>query len=144
VNDNRLKAFEVDITQSYAVFTYDLNAAFFELFENSLLEEGKLTATVKVYNQYSPIRLLFNIIGTVALVCDRSLAAFEYPVCIKKEVNFKLGWEDRELAEESYMIKRDSTIINVAQHLYDFVSLAIPMKKLHPRFFMENKDLPST
>ncbi len=129
-----LQTFEVDIIQSHGVLTYDLGATFFGLFENSLLERGTLTATVEVNRKLSNIQLLFSILGTVALVCDRSLEAFDYPIHIEKEVNFKLGHENKELAAELYMLERQTSTINIAQHIYDFVSLEVPMKKLHPRF----------
>jgi len=129
------KAFEVNIAQPCGVLTYDLGAAFFKCFENSLLEKGKLTATVRVDKTYSYIRLFFAIVGTITLACDRSLEEFDYPVNVEKAVTFRLGRENKELTEDLYMIEQNIATINIAQHLYDFVSLAVPMKKLHPRFF---------
>jgi hypothetical protein len=32
------------------------------------------------------------------------------------------------------MLEQRTTSINIAQHIYDFVSLEVPMKKLHPCF----------
>ncbi len=129
-----LKAFEVDITQPCTMLTYDLGETFFGLFEESLLEQGKLTAAVKVARKNSNIELLFSIVGIVVLVCDRSLATFDYPVHIEKKVTFRLGHEYKELAADLYMIERETVTINIAQHIYDFVNLEVPMKKLHPRF----------
>jgi uncharacterized protein len=128
-----LQTFEVDIIQPRGVLTYELGATFFGLFENSLLEKGTLTTTVRVNRKPSNIQLLFSILGTVALVCDRSLEVFDYPIHIEKEVNFKLGHKNQELAAELYMLERQTSTINIAQHVYDFVSLEVPMKKLHPR-----------
>jgi uncharacterized metal-binding protein YceD (DUF177 family) len=34
----------------------------------------------------------------------------------------------------------ETQYINVAQHLYDYIGLAIPMKKLHPRFVEEDQE----
>jgi uncharacterized metal-binding protein YceD (DUF177 family) len=129
-----LQAFEVDITQSHALLTYDLGEAFFGLFENSLLEKGNLTTTVKVKSKPGNVQLLFIIVGAAELVCDRSLEVFNDPIHIEKEVNFKLGHENKELAAELYLLEYRTTTINIAQHIYDFVSLEVPMKKLHPRF----------
>jgi len=129
-----LHAFEVGIIQPHSMLTYELGTTFFGLFEHSLLEKGKLTATVSVDSKRSNIQLLFSIIGAVELRCDRSLETFAYPVHIKKEVNFTLGHENKELATELYMLEHKTATINIAQHLYDFVSLEVPMKKLHPRF----------
>jgi uncharacterized metal-binding protein YceD (DUF177 family) len=62
------------------------------------------------------------------------LETFFYPVNIEKEVSFRLGHENKELTTELYMLEHKTAIINIAQHIYDFVSLEVPMKKLHPRF----------
>jgi uncharacterized protein len=129
-----LEEFEVNITQHCTVVTYDLGEAFFKLFEGGFLENGKLTVTAKAVRGHDNIQLLINIVGGIVLVCDRSLEVFEYPVYIEKKVTFILGQEDRELAEDLYTIERKSKTINIAQHVYDFVSLGVPMKKLHPRF----------
>ncbi len=130
-----LKAFEVDIIHPPGVLTYDLGATFFGLFENSLLEKGELTVMVKIDKKGSNIQLLFSITGAVELICDRSLEIFAYPVNIEKEMSFRLGHENKELTTELYMLEHKTATINIAQHIYDFVSLEIPMKKLHPRFF---------
>jgi len=130
-----LKAFEVDIIQPHGVLIYNLGATFFELFENSLLEKGELTVTVKVDRKRSNIQLLFSITGAVELICDRSLETFAYPVNIEKEMSFRLGHENKELITELYTLEHKTATINIAQHIYDFVSLEVPMKKLHPRFF---------
>lgn len=129
---NNLQAFAVNISQPQQVFTYELGATFFALFENSLLKKGKLMATIKVNKQPSKLQFLFSIKGVVELICDRSLEAFDYPVQLEKKVDFKLGHEYKELEENLYMIEQHATTVNIAQHLYDFVSLAIPMKKVAP------------
>lgn len=128
-----LKTFEVDIVQARAAAVYRLDGTFFRLFENSPLTEARLSAVVKVVRDCGCVRLLFSILGTVVLVCDRSLEAFDCPVHVEKEVTFKLGDENRELGEDLYTIERHATTINIAQHLYDFVCLSIPMKKVHPQ-----------
>jgi uncharacterized protein len=129
-----LKEFEVNIAQHCIVVTYDLGEAFFKLFEGEGLEKGQLTVTAKAARKHDNIQLLLNIVGAVVLVCDRSLEAFDYPIYIEKTVTFVLGQEDGELAADLYTIERKSETINIAQHIYDFVSLGVPMKKLHPRF----------
>ena len=120
-----------------AVLTYALDDTFFALFEESLLEKGQLKATLKTHRTPSNVQLLFSIAGEVELVCDRSLATFNYPIDIEREVNLKLGHENTEIDVNLYMIKQHTATLNVAQHLYDFISLAVPMKKLHPKFSSE-------
>ncbi len=114
--------------------TYQLDKGFFQLFENSLLEEGELVVQVKLDKSSRHIQLLFEIQGEVSLICDRSLEQFSYPISIERMVYFKLGHENKELDLDVYMIEESSSMIHLAQHMYDFVTLAVPMKKIHPRF----------
>lgn len=138
-----LAAFDIDIAQSSEELVYELGADFWPLFENNLVEKGHLTATVSINKLPRNIQLLFNIQGEVSLVCDRSLEAFDYPIQVDKKVDFKLGYENKELGVDSYIITEHTCTLNIAQHLYDFVSLAIPMKKIHPRFEDVNDTLSS-
>ena len=38
------------------------------------------------------------------------------------------------------MIPYGADTINIAQHIYDFIGISLPMKKLHPRFRNEDID----
>jgi uncharacterized protein len=117
--------------------SYQLGKGFFQLFESSLVENGQLVVNVKLDKSSRHIQLLFEIEGELELICDRSLEQFSYPILIERTVYFKLGHESKELDLDLYMIEETSSTINLAQHIYDFVTLAVPMKKLHPRFRTE-------
>ncbi|MEM7055544.1 MAG: DUF177 domain-containing protein [Bacteroidota bacterium] len=136
----QLKELAIDIPRQGSASSetiYRLDGAFFQLFETSLLEKGQLDVRIQLNKNSSRIQLLFEIKGEVELVCDRTLEQFNYPVCIEQVVHFRLGDENKELDVDCYMIEQKATAINVAQHIYDFVTLAVPMKKLHPRFVTE-------
>jgi len=120
--------------------TYQLDDTFFELFEGSLLETGKLNVDIKLDKTPRHIQLFFSIQGEVELSCDRTLELFNYPINIERVVHFKIGDENKELDIDLYMIERQGSSIQVAQHIYDFVTLAIPMKRLHPRFTDEEAE----
>ena len=134
-----LEVFDVDIARPSGVRVYELGESFWRLFEHSFVEKGQLTATVSTHKLPSSIQLLFNIQGEVVLVCDRSLEVFDYPIHVEKKVDFKWGHENKELEEDVYMIDQHADTINIAQHLYDFICLAIPMKKIHPQHSVMNE-----
>ena len=119
--------------------TYQLDDRFFKLFEGSLLEKGRLDVRVKLDKTPRHIQLFFAIQGQVELSCDRTLVLFDYPIHIEQVVHFKIGDENKELDVDLYMIDRQASTIELAQHIYDFVNLAIPMKRLHPRFSIEEE-----
>jgi uncharacterized metal-binding protein YceD (DUF177 family) len=70
----------------------------------------------------------------VNLTCDRSLETFDYPLDITETLLVKYGAQEMELDDNVLQIPHDTQALNLAQHLFDYIGLAIPMKKLHPRF----------
>jgi uncharacterized protein len=116
------------------VFDFPVNDSFWGNFENAEISHGDISCKAVLNKTSSFIRVSMLISGTVDLVCDRSLDPFLYPIDIKGEVIFKFGEEDAEIDDEIFIISRNRQEINLAQSIYDLVSTAIPMKKLHPRF----------
>jgi uncharacterized metal-binding protein YceD (DUF177 family) len=98
------------------------------------LEKGNLTAWVKVDKGANLIELTFHIVGKVELVCDRSLETFEHPLDFTEKMIYKFGSEVKEIDESVMMITRDTPSINVAQLIYEFILLALPLKKIHPDY----------
>ena len=114
---------------------FPIGDAFFQQVEgNELLEKGNLTAWVKVDKGANLIELTFHIVGKVELVCDRSLETFEHPLDFTEKMIYKFGSEVKEIDESVMMITRDTPSINVAQLIYEFILLALPLKKIHPDY----------
>jgi DUF177 domain-containing protein len=74
------------------------------------------------------------------LVCDRSLDKFMYPLDEIKEVRVKYGDHWEELSEELLLIPTNTQKIDIGQFVYEFITLAVPMKKLHSRFHDDDED----
>ncbi len=114
---------------------FPIGDAFFQQVEGKeLLEKGTLTAWVKVDKGANLIELTFHIVGKVTLVCDRSLETFEHPLDFTEKMIYKFGSEVKEIDESVMMITRDTPSINVAQLIYEFILLALPLKKIHPDY----------
>ena len=47
---------------------------------------------------------------------------------------FKYGDKDEEITDEIMIIHRDTATLELGQYIYEFIALAIPLKKLHPKF----------
>lgn len=80
------------------------------------------------------IRLDFHITGHVEQTCDRSLDDYEEPVDTRQTMLLKFGDHNEELSDEIELIERNTTTVNVARYIFEFISLSLPMKRLHPRF----------
>jgi uncharacterized metal-binding protein YceD (DUF177 family) len=138
-----LKNFNIDIyrlSNATHEYFFDVDDSFFEFFESGLLKKGKVLAKVILRKTDSLIEANFEIEGTVELECDRSLDLFDYPFAIKERVMFKYGEEEMELNDEIIIITKLTQKINVAQHIYDFINMAIPMKKVSPKYLDEDDD----
>nr|WP_255594512.1 DUF177 domain-containing protein [Pontibacter sp. HSC-14F20] len=114
-----------------------MDDSFFALFEQEIILGGKLLAKVELDKTESLLTLHFDIKGHVRLTCDRSLEEFDQPVDIEETLLIKYGEENAELDEDLWQITPETQTLNVAQHLYDYIGLSLPMKKLHPRFVEE-------
>lgn len=120
-------------------YQYNLDEGFFGHFENSPLSRANLSAEVTLDKQESLITAFFAINGTVELECDRSLEKFDYPLSVQERVIYQYGEEEQELGDDIVIITNSTQSINVAQYIYEFVNLAIPMRKLHPKY-QEDED----
>ncbi len=132
-----LREFDIEIfklSNKKHNYSFELNDAFFSNFEDSLVNNGKLTVDVIVDKSDVLIVADFSIKGNITLICDRSLEEFEYPIETVNKIIFKYGEEYAELTDEIISIPQGTQRLNFAQYIYEFIGLTIPMKKLHPKF----------
>ena len=121
-------------------YEIEIDEKLFEAFENEIVSSGKLTANILLSKSEAMIEMDFQIEGIVELECDRSLDLFDYPLNFEKKMIFKLGEEEQELSDEVLVISRDTQTINVASLIFEFITIEVPMKKLHPRFLETETD----
>ncbi|MEN8248150.1 MAG: DUF177 domain-containing protein [Bacteroidota bacterium] len=135
--------FDIDIYRlenGNHTFEFDFDSAFFRLFEDSVLESGAGTIIVELNKSPNLLSLAFSIKGEIELICDRSLDPFMYPVNETKEVRVKYGDHWEELSDDLLLVPANTQKIDVGQFVYEFLSLAMPMKKLHPRYHDEEDE----
>ena len=132
VNEFRVNI--ISLSKKAHEFKYILGKTFFEEFGKDLLEEGQFEATVVLDKHETFIEASFTIHGQARLVCDRSLEPFDYPLQSKHKLLFKFGEEETEVTDEIVIIPQDKQSLNMGQYLYEFIGLALPMKRIHPKF----------
>lgn len=118
-------------------FTFLLDDAFVQAYGKGYLPNGQFQAVALLDKHETFIEANFKISGEAHLICDRSLEPFNFPIDIEKKILFKYGEEEQELTDEITIISRERATLDVGQLMYEFISLAIPIKKLHPRFKKE-------
>jgi uncharacterized metal-binding protein YceD (DUF177 family) len=140
---NRLNAYNIDIFNlSNAAHNYDfeVSSSFFEAFEDSEVADGQVDIIVNLNKSETMIQFNIQMKGSVKLTCDRSLEVYDHPLDTDNNIIFKYGDEWEELSDEIVTIPRGEQRINLAQYIYEFIGLAIPMKRLHPRLEHDEVD----
>ncbi|MBC7486542.1 MAG: DUF177 domain-containing protein [Cytophagaceae bacterium] len=138
-----LKLFDIDIhnlsLKEYD-YQFDIDDSFFASFEDSIVYKGSLVVKVNMSLHPGVIEMDFDIQGTVVITCDRSLEEYDQAINSNERLMFKFGDENTEISEDIISITRDTHRINVAQYIYEFITIAIPFVKRHPRFQEEAND----
>ena len=114
--------------------------AFFEAFEYSIVEKGALRIELDLLRTEGLLDLHFRIYGTIELVCDRSLELFDHPLDLREEMVLKFGDKAGEVDDELEMIPWDLDLLNIAGYLYEMITVAVPLKRLHPRYQDQQDD----
>lgn len=115
-------------------FQYDINNKFFESFENAVVQKGKAHIDLDFNRQENILILNFEITGAIDVECDRCLGRFDFPVHEKHELIIKLVADVANAEEDAEIISISDQehTVNVAQHIYDYMSLDLPYRKVHP------------
>lgn len=140
---NVLEKFNIDIYKlqnGVHQYQFDIDSSLFEAFENSIVDKGTGSVQVELEKTETFIKLHFDINVSVQLECDRSLDLFDYPIHSENSLILKYGDHEEEINDEIVIIPHEKQRINLAQYIYEFIGLSIPMKKLHPRYADENED----
>jgi len=112
-------------------FEFDLNDAFFSEFKEGEIGKGQLKALVTLNKQNHLLEFKISIKGSVQVVCDRCLEAFELPTTFKGELFAKIGSADAENDDEIIFLSEEDYEVNLAQYLYESVCLSLPLKRYH-------------
>ncbi|RSK34610.1 YceD family protein [Hymenobacter metallilatus] len=123
-------------------FAFDLDRSFFEQFDQELIPDGRVHAEVTLTKTDRLITVDFDLHGTVRQICDRSLDEYDQEIEAQEQLLVRFGDHNQELDDNVLQITPDTQTLPLAQHLFDYIGLALPMKKLHPRFQNEPDENP--
>lgn len=111
-------------------FSYELTEKFFANFENALIQKCEIQVNIILDNRQEPLLLEIDIDGIVWSDCDKCTAPIPIVIHSTFEINVKYT-NDKTLKHtdetDIMYIARDEQYIDIAQYLYDFVHLSIPV-----------------
>ena len=114
------------------VYDYALDNSFFKTFENEELKDGNVDFEVHLERKERMLLFTFSFHGTVKTTCDRCLGEMEIPV--EGEDTLCVKFSDTETSDdENVAILPESAFqIDLAQWMYEYVAVRLPMQHVHP------------
>lgn len=113
-------------------FEYHLDKQFFTNMESPDVRDADVNVGLVVTYKNDVYDLAFTIKGTVVVPCDRCLDDLPLDIDTTYGIKVKYGDDYREDSDDLMEIPESDNYLNVAYMIYDTVSLAIPIKHVHP------------
>jgi len=120
------------LSQGKHIFDYEVDQKFFAEFEGGIVDEGKVSVRLTLEKQSSLMVFWFEVQGTVQVQCDRCLEMYNQPIKSKDRIFVKFGEKEFVEGDDVIWVSTNDYQLNVAQLIYEFIGLAIPIKKIHP------------
>lgn len=112
-------------------FEFEVQDAFFQHFEPEMVDVGQVKVEVDLEKRSSFLKLYFRIGGWVELTCDRCLEKYKQKIKGKYELFVKFGDQEYEDDEIIWILPEEHRI-NLAQLMFEYIVLSIPMRHVHP------------
>ena len=122
----------VGLKEGIHEFTFEIDGKFFESFEYSEINDGRVNAYITLDRKERMLIFDFVLNGHVVIPCDRCLEDLDYPVKVDERLIVKFGQEFREETEEILIIPEKESHIDISSYIYEYVMLSLPLKKVHP------------
>jgi uncharacterized protein len=107
-------------------FTFAIDDDFFKKFSSTTIDKGQFTVEVLLDKRMSVCDLSIKFDGHVTAPCDRCLAIIS--LAIEGEESIVVKYASLEKEEEDVLyITPDTPDLNVANYIYEFISLALPL-----------------
>ena len=109
-------------------FEYQTGDKFFEELEYAVIERGNVNVTVDMEKSNTIMTLQFSFSGEVEVICDRCAGNYPYPVEGSHRLIIQFGEEGDGDDDELIFLPRSEHQFNVAQHIYEYIALALPLR----------------
>lgn len=133
----------VGLSAETYTFTYNIGSAFLKNFEYAPLDDCDLEVQLQFTKKNTLFILDFDLSGTIKVECDRCLAFGNLPVKKQYQVFVKVVGAIPEKSDyelDVIFIAAADTHLNVAQLIYEFLVLSIPVK-LVPCITLKDKSI---
>lgn len=131
---NSLKIFDIaykGLALGQHIFHYSVEKDFFSSFENTDILDAKVDIDLVLNRKETLMQLAFNCKGSLQVECDRCLDPLALPVEFSEHLIVKLEENQGPEDEGIVFLPEGETKINVAEYIYEFIVLSLPLRRVH-------------
>ena len=123
-------------------YDFNINDSFFKKYENPLLKKALVKVEVLFIKSAHSLQFTFTFKGTINVECGRCLEMFDMPVDAAKHLLVRQVSDETEemIDDEVLSISDKEQVLDLAPHIYDYLSLLIPINPIHSE---DEKCVPS-
>ena len=112
-------------------YSFKLGKEFFERFENDEIRDGKVEIEAVLEKTERVMVMNFTLRGEVTTLCDRCLGEMRVPIEGSERLNIRLSDTEVSDDENVAILPEGAFEIDLAQWLYEYVAVRIPMQHMH-------------
>lgn len=112
-------------------FDFHIESEFFSQFEDSPVSDGNINLTLVFDKRPNLFVLQFDFAGTIKAECDRCLEMIDLPVADSQQLLVKFSEEQEAEDADVIYIHPETQHFNVATYIYEYVILAMPIRKVY-------------
>jgi uncharacterized metal-binding protein YceD (DUF177 family) len=114
------------------VFEYVIDDAFFKDRDYSEIQHAKINTEVRLRKETHLLVFDIKMEGTIHTMCDRCGDFFDLPVWGENRLIVSLTNDRFEGETDIISIPIDSSEIDISQYLYEYASMLLPQRRVHP------------
>ena len=115
-------------------FDFQIAKDFLGDFEETEINDLNLTVDVLMEKTSRHLSFEFHIEGFISVACDRCLEYFNLDLSFDNQLFVIFADETSDLTDidDRMNLSRKEDKIDLAKHFYDYITLQVPMQKVHP------------
>jgi len=114
------------------IFEFEIDGKFLAEFDGGVVDQCSVHVHLTLDKQSSLMTFWFDLKGTVRVQCDRCLEMYDQPIESNERIFVRLGEKEYAEGDDLIWVSANDYQLNVSQLIYEFICLAIPIKKVHP------------
>jgi uncharacterized metal-binding protein YceD (DUF177 family) len=118
------------LKMGHHLFDFEIDNAFFEELDYSLIQKGDVHISIDLEKKETMLIVLFDLKGMVETECNLCTEPVDFKIDNTFQLIYKFGLEEMD-DETIIVIHPDTYQVDVAQPIYEFITVSLPQRIVH-------------